>query len=413
MVQNQSVLPLPAGTKIPNHIAIIPDGNRRWARAKNLDTLLGHKAGFDMAIKLARAARALGVHTLTFWAFSTENWDRTPREIGYLMRLYEIMIRQNLKDAHKDGIRIIHIGRKDRIPKVLAEKIAKAEAETKHYAKYTVNICLDHGGRDDIVHAANTIVEKVRSGEIREKIDEKNFMNYLPTHDQLYPYVDLMIRTSGEQRTSGLMLYESAYAELYFEVDHFPDFTPEKLRAAILDYSHRRRRFGGNDTEKHLRFNPQVIAGLELQWHHTLALHQDERLRDLVVRYIKEHYGMSKQATLAAGIYLTKALLFGKKEDWKNAKEELKQLYAMINTTIHLAFEPDIVATLEIALWQDKENEEKMKSLLSEKFKISQLQASKSAHFAILAQHEFTNQNYDKAKDYLTRYYQLLREEVS
>lgn len=329
------------------------------------------------------------------------------------MRLYEIMIEKHLKDAHKEGIRIVHIGRKDRISKVLAQKIAKAEAETKYYTKHTVNICLDHGGRDDIVHAANTIIKKTRSGEINQLIDEKTFMNYLPTHDQLYPYVDLLIRTSGEQRTSGLMLYESAYAELYFEVDHFPDFTPEKLRAAIIDYSRRRRRFGGNDTEKHFRFNPRVVAGLELQWHHTLDLHQNERLRDLVVRYIKEYYGLSKQTTLAAGIHLTKALLFGKKEDWRSTKEELKKLYHIINKTIHLAFEPDIVATLEIALWQDKENEEKTRSLISEKFKISQLQASKSAHFAVLAQREFTNQNYDKAQDYLTRYYQLLKEEVS
>lgn len=413
MRQSTQKLILPPGTKVPHHIAIIPDGNRRWARARGLDTLLGHKAGFDMAIDLAKAAREMGVHTLTFWAFSTENWDRSPREIKYLMHLYEIMVDKHLKEAHKDQIRIIHIGHKDRIPKKLADKIANAEAETKHYTKHVLNICLDHGGRDDIVKGINAIIQKVAKGSSMQPVDEKSFLEYLGTANEPYPYVDLMIRTSGEQRTSGLLLYQSAYAELYFEVDHFPDFTPAKLREAILDYSRRRRRFGGNDDEKHLTFNPQLVAGLELKWHHALDLQEDERLRDLVIRYIKEHYGLSKQSTLAAGIHLTKALLFGKQEEWVGAKEELENLYHIVKHTFHLAFEPDIIASLEVALWRDKESEEKMRILLAEKFRISELQASKSAHLAILAQHELARHEYKKAQQYLVRFYQLLKEEVA
>lgn len=201
------VLPLPPGTKVPNHIAIIPDGNRRWARARGLDTLLGHKAGFDMAVQLTKAVRKFGVHTLSLWAFSTENWDRTPREINYLMHLYEIIIKQHLKEAHKDKVRIVHIGHSDRIPNVLLQKIKKAEEETKHYTKYILNICLDYGGRDDIVKGINAIIQKVQKGEIVQPVDEKDFLDYLGTANQPYPYVDLMIRTSGEQRTSGLLLY--------------------------------------------------------------------------------------------------------------------------------------------------------------------------------------------------------------
>jgi undecaprenyl diphosphate synthase len=413
MTRKTDILPLPTGTKVPNHIAIIPDGNRRWARARGLDTLRGHKAGFDMAIKLARAARDFGVHTMSFWAFSTENWDRTPREISYLMHLYEIMVDRHLKEAHEDKVRIVHIGHKDRIPKKLVEKIIKAEDETKQYTNYILNICLDHGGRDDIVHGINDIIGRMRRGETVQPVNEKTFADFLGTRDQPYPYVDLMIRTSGEQRTSGMLLYQSAYAELFFETVHFPDFTPEKLRNAILDYSRRRRRFGGNDEEKHLTFDPRLVAGLEFKWHHALDLQEDERLRDLVFRYIKEHYRMSKQLTLEAGIHLTKALLFGRKEEWSGARTELRNLYHIVQKTLHLAFEPDIIASLEIALWRDRESEEKMRLLLSEKFRISELQATKSAHLAVLAQHELVNCNYEKAEKYLIRFYQLLKEEVA
>lgn len=234
-------------------MAIIPDGNRRWAKEKGLPTLVGHKKGFDRAVELVRESRKMGIHTLTLWAFSTENWNRTKDEIGYLMKLYEQMIERTVAEAHEWQARMIHLGRKDRIPKNLAEKIAKAEDDTRGYTKHVLNIALDYGGHDEILRA----IEKIRNS----KLENRNLWNeigqqgkypiyklaeYLDTGDQPYPYVDLMIRTSGEQRTSGLLLWQSAYTEYYFIKEHFPDFTPALLQKAVEDFDRRDRRFGGN-----------------------------------------------------------------------------------------------------------------------------------------------------------------------
>src|SRR3989344_3218940 len=144
-------LTLPKGTKVPNHVAIIPDGNRRWARAKGKYTLEGHKAGFERAVELAQTARDFGIHTATLWGFSTENWDRTTEEINYLMKLYHKLINDYLKQAHKDKVRIIHIGRKDRLPASLLKRLSEAEGETAKYSKYIANIGIDYGGQDDIL----------------------------------------------------------------------------------------------------------------------------------------------------------------------------------------------------------------------------------------------------------------------
>lgn len=245
--------------RIPHHVAIIPDGNRRWAKAHGLPTFEGHRRGFERVVPLARAARDFGVHTLTLWAFSTENWNRSSEEVAYLMKLYEDLVDKNLEEAKKEGARIYHLGRKDRLPQSLVEKIARAESETKDLKNYVLNVALDYGGQDEILRATEKIVAAVNRGEITagglHQIDrggphEQPYYSYryfLDTGDQPYPYPDLIIRTSGEQRLSGLMSWQSAYAELYFEKDHFPDFTPEKLRTAILDYSKRERRFGGSN----------------------------------------------------------------------------------------------------------------------------------------------------------------------
>ncbi|MBI2010517.1 MAG: di-trans,poly-cis-decaprenylcistransferase [Candidatus Chisholmbacteria bacterium] len=255
-------LTLPRGIEPPKHVVIIPDGNRRWARERGLPTLVGHKRGFEAAMKLVRAAREMGIHTLTLWAFSTENWNRTKREIQYLMKLYHDMIERNLAEAHKFESRIIHLGRKERIPQSLADKIAKAEEETKHYTRHILNVALDYGGQDDILRAIKKFLEeksnikdhisKITDEFLYEEIGRHGkypiykFADYLDTSGQPYPYADLMIRTSGELRTSGLLLWQAAYAEFYFEKKHFPDFTPERLRKAIIDFSRRERRFGGN-----------------------------------------------------------------------------------------------------------------------------------------------------------------------
>lgn len=226
---------------MPNHIAIIPDGNRRWAKEHGLPSLEGHRRGFDVAVKIGKKIRSLGIHTLTFWAFSTENWNRTKEEVSYLMKLYETFIDKNLKNAMKEKIRIIHLGRRDRISKKLLEKIQNSEEETKGFKNYILNIALDYGGRDEIVRAV-----KKATGDKRQatSITEENFGQFLDTANQPYPNPDLIIRTSGEQRTSGLMIWQAAYSEYVFIKKHFPNIKDEDIEKAVEEYSQRQRRFG-------------------------------------------------------------------------------------------------------------------------------------------------------------------------
>lgn len=227
---------------LPKHVAIIPDGNRRWAKAKGLATFMGHRRGFDAAVRIGRTARELGIHTLTLWGFSTENWKRTQAEIDYLFKLFIGMTDRYLKEAHRDQVKIIHLGRKDRLPSKLVAKIRQAESETQHYRKHVLNLGVDYGGRDEIVRAITKIVSKPP----KQKISEDLMSQYLDTTDQPYPYPDLIIRTSGEHRLSGFLLWQSAYSELYFEEKHFPDFTPARFKKAVVAYQSRQRRFGGN-----------------------------------------------------------------------------------------------------------------------------------------------------------------------
>lgn len=235
----------PFNTNIPHHLVIIPDGNRRWAKERNLPTFEGHRRGFEVAVKLASACRDFGIHTLTFWAFSTENWQRSKEEVSYLMKLYEQMVDRVLKDAKKEGVKIIHLGRKDRIPKILLRKLNKAEEETKNNNKYILNIALDYGGRDEIIRAVNRAINsKLQTPNSKLKLTEEDIEKSLDTGQQQYPYPDLIIRTSGELRTSGILLWQSAYTEFYFIKKHFPEVTKEDLKEAILAYSKRKRRFG-------------------------------------------------------------------------------------------------------------------------------------------------------------------------
>jgi undecaprenyl diphosphate synthase len=243
---------------IPNHVAIIPDGNRRWAKNKGLPTFMGHKKGFDTANDVIKKSRELGVHTITLWAFSTENWNRSKEEIDYLMKLYESNIEDNLKEAKKTETKIIHLGRKDRIPNSLKEKIIKAEEETKDFNKHVLNVALDYGGHDELLRASERLILDIKTnkitiedtkkeiGKYKNKYPYYMFKNYLDTKDQPYPYPDLLIRTSGEQRLSGFLSWQIAYTELYFTDLHMPDFGPEELVKAIEFYSTRNRRFGGN-----------------------------------------------------------------------------------------------------------------------------------------------------------------------
>ncbi len=230
---------------IPNHIAIIPDGNRRWAKERGLPTLEGHKKGAEAFVEVAKAARQRGVHTLTGWAFSTENWERDLGEVRYLMALFKALIEPNEKLAHQDQVRIRMLGRRDRLPKDLLKEIERVEEDTSHYTKYDLNICLDYGGQNEIVRAINKALK-----EGKKEITEKEFEQYLDTATQSYPNPDLLIRTSGEQRTSGLLPYQLVYAELYFEPSPMPEFNIEKLDKALEVYANRDRRFGGNSAKK-------------------------------------------------------------------------------------------------------------------------------------------------------------------
>lgn len=226
---------------IPHHVAIIPDGNRRWARAHGLPTFEGHREGLNVAIEISKYIRELGVHTLTFWAFSTENWNRTKNEIAYLMRLYEAMLDKFRSEALKDNVRIIHLGRKDRIPKSLLKKIDDIEEKTKNNTRHILNIALDYGGHDEILRAIKRINdERITNNELTEV----DFEKYLDTSGQPYPSPDLVIRTSGEMRTSGLMIWHAAYSELFFLKKHFPDLNEKDIDAAIREFSKRQRRFG-------------------------------------------------------------------------------------------------------------------------------------------------------------------------
>ncbi|MGB9882900.1 MAG: polyprenyl diphosphate synthase [Microgenomates group bacterium] len=222
---------------LPNHIAIIPDGNRRWAKEKNLPKFEGHRKGLENTLNLGKYLRNLGVKIFTIWGFSTENWQRERNEVKYLMDLFKKTVDQYLKEALKNEIRLIHLGRKDRFDNELKEKIIKAEKETEKFSKYYFCLGLDYGGQDEIIRMIKKI-KKYR--EIDKSIIEKN----LDTKDLPYPYPDLIIRTGGEKRLSGFMLWQSEYSELYFSKKYFPDFNEKDLYKALKDYSKRQRRFG-------------------------------------------------------------------------------------------------------------------------------------------------------------------------
>lgn len=227
--------------QIPTHIAIIADGNRRWAKEHGLPTLEGHRRGAETVKALSKRAKALGVKIITFWVFSTENWKRTLEETGYLMNLFDTFIDREREEAIREKTRIIHMGRKDRIPEGLKKKIIQAEEETKHFTDYYFVVALDYGGRDEVLRAVQKMINDQSS---ITNITEAEMNKYLDTRDLPQAEPDLIIRTSGEERLSGFMTWQSAYSEYYFSPLMFPDFGPEALVKAIDKYGERKRRFG-------------------------------------------------------------------------------------------------------------------------------------------------------------------------
>ncbi len=235
---------------IPNklHIAIIMDGNGRWAAARGLPRTMGHKAGIEAVRITLKAARDLPISHLTLYSFSSENWRRPMTEIQELMRLLRFYLSSEMNTLHKEGVRICVIGDRDTLPSDIVEMIGKAETLTRNNTALTLTLALSYGGRQEIVAAARSLAAKVGLGQMKaSEIDEKAFQESLFT--QGLPDPDLVIRTSGEQRLSNFLLWQSAYAEFVFLDVLWPDFTGEHLSQAIDEFRHRERRFG--DTVSH------------------------------------------------------------------------------------------------------------------------------------------------------------------
>ena len=226
--------------KIPTHVGLIMDGNGRWATQRGLPRLAGHKAGVENVKPTVLAAKKFGIKYLTFYAFSTENWKRPQDEVSGIMNLLSIFIDREVNNLHKEGVRILHIGRRERLDQSLREKIEGAIELTKNNTAITVQMGLDYGGRDEITQAERKIVA---SGVSPEQVNEELISQNLYTAG--IPDPDLIIRTSGEMRTSNFLIWQSAYAEWIFPETYRPDFTEEVFWQMLVEYSRRDRRFGG------------------------------------------------------------------------------------------------------------------------------------------------------------------------
>lgn len=229
-------------TGVPKHVALILDGNRRWARAQGLQVITGHRRSAENIEKLLSRLRDKGVKTTTLWVFSTENWKRDADQIQGIMQLaVEFLTRYRERVMH-DQIRVIHLGRKDRIPAELREILTDLEADSRDFTQSYLNIALDYGGRDELLRA----IERIQSAGVKsESLSEENLNAYLDTHDQPFPEPDLIVRSGGAHRMSGFMPWQSVYAEFAFTDKLFPDITEQDIDAFLDDYAQRERRFGG------------------------------------------------------------------------------------------------------------------------------------------------------------------------
>jgi tritrans,polycis-undecaprenyl-diphosphate synthase [geranylgeranyl-diphosphate specific] len=231
----------------PEHIAIILDGNRRWASERQLNPWVGHHYGAEKVEDLLRWCLNLGVKSITLYSFSTENFRRLPQEVDEIMQIAEIKLRKLLKDEniHKHRVRIKVIGRLNLLPKRLHEIVRQVEEVTKDYNDHFLNVALAYGGREEIVDAARKIAQKVESGELTPKgINERLFEKHLYTAHLPKQDPDLIIRTSGEERLSGFLIWQCAYSELCFLDINWPDFRKIDLLRAVRTYQRRKRRFG-------------------------------------------------------------------------------------------------------------------------------------------------------------------------
>lgn len=228
----------------PNHVAMILDGNRRWAKEKGLPQLKGHQKGVDNICDLAPYILDKGVKVLSVYAFSIENFKRTQNEVDYLMDIFVKTFNKKFEKLHKKNIKIVFSGRREPLREDVLKAMDKIVEKTKNNQKGILNICLNYGGRQEIIDGMKKLFNDLKEDKIKiEEIDDNYFYKYMY---QDLPPIDLLIRTSGEQRLSNFMLYQMSYAEMYFSNLYFPDFNKEEFEKAIDIYNKRDRRFGGN-----------------------------------------------------------------------------------------------------------------------------------------------------------------------
>jgi len=239
---------------IPQHIAIIMDGNGRWAKERGLPRTAGHREGMKRVKEIVRVASALGVKYLTFFTFSTENWRRPHREVSMLLRALDNYLKNQISELDENNIRLQVIGEREPLPQYLQKRIAYAQEHTKGNSGINVVLALNYGARQEIVNAAKRFAGEVSRGKANaEDIDEKLFATLLYTGERMIPDPDLLIRTSAEMRISNFLLWQLSYAEFYFCDKYWPDFRREELEAAIREYQNRERRFGDINARKENR----------------------------------------------------------------------------------------------------------------------------------------------------------------
>ncbi|MDF2591953.1 MAG: uppS2 [Clostridia bacterium] len=230
-------------SKLPKHIAIIMDGNGRWASKRALPRVFGHKAGMEALREAVKGCSDLGVKILTVYAFSTENWNRPTDEVSFLMNLLIEYMRKEINELNKNNVKVKILGDISGLPKVTREEVEKAVSLTENNEGIQFNIALNYGSRAEIICACKKIAEEFKEGKISsEEITEELISEYLFTKGDIDP--DLIIRTSGEKRLSNFLLWQSAYSELIFVEEMWPDFNKQLLERAILEYQNRDRRFG-------------------------------------------------------------------------------------------------------------------------------------------------------------------------
>lgn len=365
------------------------------------------------------------------------------------MKLYEKFIDDNLADAKKDNVRIYHLGRKDRIPSQLRKKIENAVEETKNNKSFVLNIGLDYGGHDEILRSVEKIIKDIETRKIDPKDIKENvgkyagkypyyrFKNYLDMQDQPHPYPDLVIRTSGEQRLSGFLSWQAAYSEIYWERDHFPDFSPEKLKNAVLDFSRRRRRFGGADQSvPNVNFKPEKVAELEISWWKAHNKDNIEKMQRIFINWIKELYNVGNENATNMTKAMFRAVMEGHNQrNWELAVNAMESFYSIALENMEADFDPQKAAELEITWWQvhDKlegcinklELEKAFSALYGELYQQSELQLREAAHWKAMAtfEHDLAEKegissterekHWQEAEKYLQRFYRELRELVS